>query len=203
MPSERREPPGHRDSGVVAVETGLVSMFLVLLLFGVIDASFFFKDWLTISSAARAGARMGASEPRVGNVGNTRLFADDSADQVTNAVSGLPASSLAAIEVWVYDASGTTGLPSVSGVLPSGSNCSSSCVKYTWPGGATKLTYLSGSWAYTSQNACNGDTGRDTLGVFVKYPHASPLGFFFKNANMSESTAIFLEPIPSSQVCKP
>lgn len=202
MPSKRRDPPGRRDSGVVAVETGLVSMFLVLLLFGIIDASFFFKDWLTISSAARAGARMGASEPRVGNVGNTRLFADDSADQVTNAVSGLAASSLASINVWVYKADGTTGLPT-SGLTSGIPSCTSNCVKYTWPGGATKLTYLSGSWAYTSQNACNGDAARDTLGVWVKYSHASPLGSTVWNRDMSESTVIFLEPIPSSQVCKP
>ena len=195
MPSERREPKGRRDSGVVAVETGLVSMFLITLLFGVVDASFFFKDWLTVSSAARAGARMGASQPRIPE------FAQDSADQVSNAITGLDSLSKASIEVWVFDANATTGLPSVSGVLPSGTNCSSSCMKYTWPGGATKLTYLSGTWPSTSQNACNGNAGRDTLGVYVKYPHTSPAGFFFKNATMSESTMMFLEPIPSSSVC--
>ena len=45
MLSERRRSTDHRDSGVVAVETAIVSMFLVTLLFGIVESSFLFKDW--------------------------------------------------------------------------------------------------------------------------------------------------------------
>ena len=53
-----------------------------------------------------------------------------------------------------------------------------------------------------SQNACAGDPNRDALGVYVKYKHTSPLGFFFNNATVSESTVMWIEPTIST-ICKP
>lgn len=188
MPSERLQLTGHRDSGAVAVETALVSMLLLTLLFGIVDTSFLLKDWLTVSAAARAGARMGASQPRMTN------FASDSAAQVTNAISGLDPANLE--QVWVYKATFATGLPD-SGSF---AGCTT-CVKYTWDSGLKKLVWLSGSWAPTSQNACAGDVNRHVLGVYVKYRHSAPLGFFFNNATVSESTVMWLEP-SFALVCK-
>src|SRR5665647_2453433 len=118
MRSERRQLTGSRDSGVVAVETAIVSMFLIVLLFGIVESAFLLKDWITVSAAARAGARMGASQPRMPN------FAADSAAQVTNAIAGLNPANIQ--EVWVYKATYATGMPD------SGSFASCSvCVKYT------------------------------------------------------------------------
>jgi Flp pilus assembly protein TadG len=189
MPWQRWEPTGRRDSGAVAVETAAVSMFLVILLFGIVESSFLFKDWLSVSAAARAGARMGASEPR------TSSFAQDSADQVTASLSDLNPANLQ--EVWVYRTTGTTGLPD------SGSFAScTTCVKFTWNATTGSLMRSSDNWPSTSQNACAGDATRDSLGVYVKYRHTSPLGFFFNNATISESTVMWVEPT-SSAICKP
>ena len=188
MPSARRHNTGHRDSGAIAVETALVSMLLVTLLFGIVDTSFLLKDWLTVSAAARAGTRMGASQPRQPN------FADDSAVQVTNAIAGLDPANLQ--EVWVYRATYATGLPA------SGSTCSSDCVKYTWNSGLKKLQESSNTWPHLNQNACPGDVNRHVLGVYVKYRHSAPLGFFFNNAIVSESTVMWIEP-SFALVCKP
>jgi Flp pilus assembly protein TadG len=185
---------GHRDSGAVAVETAVVSMFLIILLFGIVETSFLFKDWLSVSAAARAGARMGASQPRVVN------FAQASADQVTNALSDLNPASLQTITVWVYKTTGTTGSP------PATCNSSSSCVPFTWNG--TQLTTSSlGNWLNTSQDACAGDVTtapnlRDSLGVYVKYKHTSPLGFFFNNSTISQSTVMWIEPWTTDVHCK-
>ena len=186
---ERRSPMGDRDSGAVAVETALVSMLLLTLLFGIVDSSFLLKDWLTVSAAARAGARMGSSEPR------WTTFAQDSADQVTNAITGLNQANLQ--QVWVYKAAYATGLPL------SGASCATNCVKYKWDSTAKKLVLLSGSWPYLSQNACPGPVEvRDVLGVYVKYTHSAPLGFFFNGATVSESTVMWLEPSFATD-CKP
>jgi len=197
MPSERREPTGHRDSGAVAVETALVSMLLIILLFGIIESSFLFKDWISVSAAARAGARMGASQPR------SPSFAQDTANQVTNAISDLTPANIQ--EVWVYKAAVTTN-PATSTNRPIGfsdfSNCTA-CVKFTWNAGTHSLTQSFGNWLSTSQNACSGDPARDSLGVYVKYRHSSPLGFFFNNATVSESTVMWIEPITNTSVCKP
>jgi Flp pilus assembly protein TadG len=188
MRRESRQATARRDGGAVAVETAMVSLFLVVLLFGIIESVFLLKDWLTVSAAARAGARMGASQPRMAN------FASDSADQVTNAISGLNPANLQ--EVWVYKATATTGLPD------SGSFAScTACVKYTWNG--AKLAQSSNNWSPASQNACAGDSSRDSLGVYVKYRHSAPLGFFFDNAIVAESTVMWLEPLSISTICKP
>ena len=178
MRAERRKPTRHRDSGAVAVEAGMVSLLLVTLLFGIVDASFLFKDWLAVSAAGRAGARMGASQPRV------EAFAQNSADQVTNALIGLAPANIQ--QVWVYK---TTS----AGALPTTCDAFSKCVPFTWDG--TKLTtLLKANWDSQLQNACEGDPLRDSLGVFVKYKHTSPMGFFFRNTTVSESTVMFLEP---------
>lgn len=190
MRSGSRQPTGYRDSGVVAVETAIVSMFLITLLFGIVESTFLLKDWITVSAAARAGARMGASQPRLTN------FAQASADQVTNAIAGLNPANLQ--EVWVYKATYATGMPD------SGSFASCSvCVKYTWDGVLKKLQESSNNWPPASQNACAGDPNRGALGVYVKYRHTSPLGAFFNNATVSESTVMWIEPLSISTICKP
>ena len=191
MPSERRRPRGDRDSGAVAVETALVSLVLMTLLFGIVDTSFLLKDWLTVSAAARAGARMGASEPRVAT------FAQDSADQVTNAISDL--NPVNPLEVWVYKAIYATGMPTTTGF----SSCpTTTCMRYVWDTAAKKFNPPLGNWAWDSQNACPASASRDALGVYVKYTHSAPLGFFFNNATVSESTVMWIEP-SFALICKP
>jgi Flp pilus assembly protein TadG len=187
MPSVRRRALGDRDSGAVAVETALVSTLLLVLIFGIVETSFLFKDWLTVSAAARAGARMGSSEPRVAT------FAQDSVDQVTNAIAGLTPGNIQ--KVWVYRTTGVTGSP------PASCDSGSKCVPFT-RSGSTFTTSSSGNWAASTQNACAGDDTRDAIGVYVEYKHAG-MGFFFKNAIVRESTVMWIEPISTSLICKP
>ena len=185
----------YRDSGTVAVETAVVSMLLIILLFGIAESSFLFKDGLSVSAAARAGARMGASQPRVPN------FAQAAADQVTNSLSDLDPANLQA--VWVYR---TTSTGAFAGLPDSGSFAScTTCVKFTWNAAASPpaLQQSYGNWLNTSQNACAGDPARDSLGVYVKYRHTSPLGFFFNNAIISESTVMWVEPMATYTTCHP
>jgi hypothetical protein len=201
MPSQRWKSGGHRDSGVVAVETAAVSMFLILLLMGIAEASFFLKDWVTVSAASRAGARMGSSQSKIPGFGTS------TADQVTNSISGIPPQSLVGLEMWVYDASSTTGLPTASGVVPSANNCTTRCLKYTWSVASSKLVPAStpGTWSSvgsTNQNACIGDPLRTSLGVYVKFAHFSPLGFFFQNLTVADSTMMWLEPYTPTSGCK-
>jgi Flp pilus assembly protein TadG len=189
MPSQLWKLKGRRDSGAVAVETAVVSTFLVILLFGICESSFLFKDWLSVSSAARAGARMGASEP----LGST--FAQDAANQVTDSLSDLNPANLQA--VWVYRTTAATGLPD------SGSFAScTTCVQFTWNSATSSLTPSYSNWPSTSQDACAGDAARDSLGVYIKYRHTSPLGFFFNNMSINASTVMWIEPT-TALICKP
>ena len=190
MPLERLRSTGRRDSGAVAVETAIVSLFLIVLLFGIVETAFLLKDWLTVSAAARAGARMGASEPRGSS------FAQDSADQVTNAVAGLDPAKLQ--EVWVYKATSARANPRTSFASESPQQLRAVHLERD---AARKQSRL-GNWARTRQNACAGDPNRHVLGVYVKYQHTSPLGFFFNNATVSESTVMWIEP-SFALICKP
>jgi TadE-like protein len=194
MRSKTRAPTGNRDSGAVAVETAGVSMLLIILLFGIIDSSFLFKDWISVSAAARAGVRMGTSQPR------SPSFAQDSANQVTNALSDLTAANIQ--EVWVYKATHVNDVPPANFTDRGSFADCTVCVKFTWDAGTKSLKPLSDNWPYTSQNACAGDSARDSLGVYVKYKHSSPVGFFFNNATVSEATVMWIEPT-SAAICKP
>lgn len=56
-----------RDEGATLVEFAIVAPLFFLILFGVMDYSLGFKDWLSINHAAREGARVGvaaANDPR-------------------------------------------------------------------------------------------------------------------------------------------
>jgi Flp pilus assembly protein TadG len=192
MPSHRWESKGHRDSGVVAVETAIVSMLLFILLVGVIESSLLFKDYLVVAAATRAGARMGASQPRISSGLDPAYFAQLAANQVTNATAGLLPANLQ--QVWVYKASAATGLPD------SGSFAScTTCVKFTWSAGALTPSYS--NWPASSQDACSGDINRDSLGVYVQYKHPSPLGFFFNGLILNQSTVMLVEPT-TAPICK-
>jgi len=190
MPSTRRGSRGQRDSGAVAIETAFISVVLTTLLFGIVESSFLFRDGLAVSAAARAGARMGASQPRMAN------FAQLSADQVTNAVADLTPASIEA--VWVFKTTGASGLPD------SGSFAScTTCVKFTWNPALKKLTTTStAGWPAASQNACAGDPNRDALGVYVRYRHKSPLGLLFNGTIIKESTVMWIEPTAET-ICRP
>ena len=194
MPSKRWESKGHGDSGVVAVETALVSMLLLVLLFGVVESSFLFKDYLTVAAATRAGARMGASQPRIASVSGSPDFAQLAANQVTNAITGLIPANLK--QVWVYKASAATGLPDSGSFASCGV-----CDKFTWNVATQSLLDTSSGWPALSQNACSGDLNRDSLGVYIKYRHSSPTGFFFNGAILNQSTVMWVEPT-TAPICK-
>ncbi len=184
-----RLPRLPRERGAVAVETALVSVLLVSILYGIVETSFLFRDGLVVSSASRAGARMAASLPR------DTTFATNGRDQVQDALSGMQMARVT--DVWIYKADATTGLP------PSGNftTCNNSCIRYT--GNATGLVAAgtnTGTWTASQQNACSGS--QDSVGVYVKYSYPSRVGLFNGKA-LSERTVMRLEPYIGGSACKP
>lgn len=182
----RRRWRGER--GAVAVETALVAMLLITMIYGVVETSFLYRDGLVVSSASRAGARTGSSLPR------DPAFAIAAANQVETAMGRADLSRVTA--VWVFKANPATGLPDSGNFT----TCTT-CVKFI--GSAVGLV-PNGSplgWSFDSQNACTGTV--DTLGVYVQYSYPSRLGFFFKNHTLTESTVMRLEPYDRTGPCKP
>lgn len=182
-----RSPRQQRERGAVAVETALVSLLLVTILYGIVETSFLFRDGLVVSSASRAGARMAASLPR-----NT-TFAGMAKDQVKDAMSGMNMAKVT--DVWIYRANLTTGMPPSGGFT----TCSGNCIRYVWNG--TDLAVASsntGSWTASQQNACQGS--QDAVGVYVKYSYPSRVGLF-NGKTISEQTVMRLEPYIGGSTC--
>ena len=172
---------GRGERGAVAVETALVSVVLITMFYGVVEASFLFRDSIAISAASRAGARQGASQPRVNG------FRDSTRDQVQDALRAVDISRVT--KVWIFKAR-SDGTPQ-SGSF---SSCTTSCIRYT--GSATGLQLVADNWSYSSQNACLGATGPpDDFGVYVEYTYRPRLGLFFNGLMLKQNTVMRLEPV--------
>jgi hypothetical protein len=166
----------HRDGsdqrGAALVEAAIITPLLLLLIFGVIEFGFLFKDSLTLANATRSGARVGSSSAN-----------DPLADyNILKAIE--PSQSFADVQVIVvYKADGPDGT-----VPP---NClttgvSGLCNHYTAAdlsisqGAFLSPGYLpSQDWPASSRQ-CDPSTpsGPDYIGVYVDALHKSTVGFF-------------------------
>jgi hypothetical protein len=166
----RRRRSGER--GAALVEAAIITPLLLLLIFGVIEFGFLFKDALTLANATRSGARVGSSSAN-----------DPLADyNILKAIE--PSKSFAKInDIVVYKADGPDGT-----VPP---NCINSgvaglCNHYT----AADLSidqasflspgfFQSQDWP-SSARQCSPTSpgGPDYLGVWVNAQHNSTVGFF-------------------------
>lgn len=174
----------HRDRGAVAVEAAIVAPILLLLVIGIVEFGYAYKDQLTITSAVRSGARIASSMPR--NTG----FAQAAANAVAAESSNIDMADVEALWVYKADASGHPGSST------SFAACTSNCIQFAWNGSAFVQT--AGSWPATSQNACVGT--EDSLGVYLKFKHVGLTTTIFNSLGLNSYTVMRLEPIPAMTV---
>ena len=179
----------------MAVEAALVTPLVMLLIFGIIESAFLFKDVLAASSAVRAGVRLASAQPR------TTTYAETAANEVAQRVGALGLGTIEAL--WVYKAAAGSDKP--FGRADFG-DCST-CVKFTWSD-ATRtfepVSPLSG-WPAAAQNACPRSLGGppDRIGVLLRIRHEPMTGMVFKTITITETSVLGLEPISSQAGCKP
>jgi Flp pilus assembly protein TadG len=179
------------DRGAVAVEAALVTPLLMLMLFGIVELSLLLKDDLSVSAAARAGARTGSALPRFDD--GTTDFAQEAADQVAQSAGAL---DLSAVSLTIY-AADSAGDPKSGG---SPADCTQDCVHFTYDTGTSAFVRTSGSWPASSIDACPGDPGQDAIGVYVSYPHKLPaLG---GTVTLTDRSVMAFEPVAPTQGCK-
>lgn len=181
----RDERRSRGERGAALVEAAIVFVPLCIILFGIIEYGFIFKDSLTLSSATRAGARTASAEPR-----ETSFF-DDTVSAVARAASA--AKFKTGDRLFIYSAN-SSGLPA-SG---SDTSCTTSCIGYVWNGSGFTQSGGSG-WPISTQNACLGDPAMSSVGVILELHHDAITGFF-KNMVLRERTVMRLEPL--EQNCK-
>src|SRR3954469_9850579 len=91
--------------GAALVEAAIVLPVLVTITLGVIEIGFIFKDSLTISSAVRSGARIGAVD------GATGLADYDILSAVKSGSGAVSSSAIVAVSIYKYDSSVPGGMP--------------------------------------------------------------------------------------------
>jgi len=182
---------GRGDGGAVAVEAALVTPVLMLMLFGIVELSLLLKDDLSVSAAARAGARTGAALPRFDD--GTTDFAQQAANQVARSAGAL---NLSAVSLTIYEAD-PAGNPQAGGTP---ADCTSSCVHFSYDTGASAFVRVGGSWPAASIDACPGDPGQDAIGVYVSYPHQ--LTVLGGTVTLADRAVMAFEPVPPTQGCK-
>jgi hypothetical protein len=212
----RRRPEPGDDRGAAAVEFALVSLLLITLFLGIIEFSLILRDKVAVTSAVRAGGRIASAEPRLAPYGSatyqarstgtptnvTGMVVDAVFAVATNA-TGIPKTSIS--EVWVYRAN-ANGFPQ-SGSFAS---CTTDCIRYKYNasfqwqdpnnGNATVFggfQWQSGSWDYTTINACAGE--QQSVGVYLKVDHPYLFGRFGSGSiAINDASTFRFEPVPSN-----
>ncbi|GIL35530.1 pilus assembly protein [Phycicoccus jejuensis] len=182
----RRRPRGER--GAVAVEAALVTPMFILLVVGIIEFGMFFKDYLSVADAVRAGVRTASAEPRIST------YAQDAADSV--AAEGTAFNRGQVQELWVYKANTANQYPAGTSSFAGG--CTT-CVKFRWNGTRFAPTYS--NWAAINQKACSYNPP-DRIGVYLKTRHNAFTKFVFSSITIEESAVLRFEPMPQTQGCE-
>jgi Flp pilus assembly protein TadG len=124
LPDKRRK--GSRQRGQSLVEFALVIPLFLVLVFGIIDFGLGLKSWITITNAAREGARFAAITCSTatnddGVIATTEEAAADLSDDVTVTVTNCPGDATESVTVAVeYDYELITPLGGMLSVLGGG-----------------------------------------------------------------------------------
>ena len=159
-----------RERGATLVEASITLPIVLLLIIGIAEFSFLFKDWLTVGHSAREGARVAATlaDDRFSNI----AVLDEVADTL-----GIVGLNDAGVQVRIYDAVGGTSdtytyLPNSIFCYATGDCCEwSPCPdpRYTIAEGYTSDHYTVPAWAPSGRDISAPVT--DRAGVEVQYTH--------------------------------
>ncbi len=174
------------DKGASLVEASILLPMLILLVVGLSEIGFLVIDYLTVTNAAREGARTGAAaadyvDPLSG------IDADDLIlESVEEAACNLKFGELTEVSIYLTDGNGDPVFGSVNVYEPSGSlACGNS---------ANALSCVNGCpWAPASRD--REPPGFDVLGVEVVFEHGDVTGFFpFPTITWGDTAIMQIEP---------
>ncbi len=177
------------ERGVAMVEAAIVTPLLLMLLFGIIEFGFMFKDTLTLANSSRAGSRMASA-----------AAVDPLADYfVLQAIKGASGTFTAVQQVIVFKAtSPTSAVPgscltgAVAGLCNVYNQTDLSISQATFQGaGYTKDDFWAAPTRVTSIRAVGGP---DYLGVYVKAQHDSVFQIIVPSRTLTDTTIMRLEP---------
>lgn len=197
----RTRARGHDERGAVLVEVVIILPVLLIIALGVFDVGLGWRASLTISSAARSGARVASN-----------LGIDAGADRqalasVAAALGSIPSEQIDLVVI--YKADGNAGeVPAgclTSVARTAGGSAAHNCNVYT----ATDLAAAATSSAYTTNcstsrhrfwcppnraNEQGSTAGPDFLGVYVRVNHATQTKMFGSTMVIDDQAVMRIEP---------
>ena len=191
---------GQRDRGALAIEAALIVPLLVLLVFGVIEWSLVLRDQVEITSVARAGARTTSQLAPLQNpyVPPAEPISITTAKAIQSAASGLPYDAIDYILVYRANDLGYPGRNG-STVLDCDAT-ESTCDKLIWfpdasdPDGGRFVRDPGVLWNAALIDACLGEAGHQSVGVYIKARHEMITGIFPSPVALSARTVMKFEP---------
>lgn len=188
-PSRRRN-----ERGSVLLEFALCAIFMITLIFGIIEFGLGWQDRLTVQTASRAGVRVGSNL-------TTNSQADYNILQtVRSAINDVGLSNVDAVVI--YKSTTADGLVPAACVAPTVKSVALTCNAYS---GAQLQTMTSAdfgcgvgdldlSWCPTTRQNLQA-VGPDYLGVWIRMTHHNITGMFGTNYKITDSSVMRLEPL--------
>lgn len=174
-----------RDGGATLVEVGIVLPMLILLAVGLAEVGFLVIDYVTVTNAARSGARTGATAAKDVDA-DTEIL-----EVVEEDICNLQFSDFNTVTVWIY-------LPDTYGEMPDPPG--SLVNEYTNSG---SLACGTAGHGFSCSNGCPWtSTGRDNIlptldevGVRIEYTHSTITGLMpWLDLTLDEIAVMQLEP---------
>ena len=175
--------PG-RERGAVAIEAAFVLPIMVMLGIGILTFGQAYSDASITSGSTRTGARLASA------IYAPATDKDAAAASILAAIQSDLANlrSATPVEVWVYKADPTTGLPPSGGFT----TCSGACMRWRWDTATSAFLARQGSW--TQPNGCGQQT--DYVGVWIKANLNLNTAFFgSRTITVTQRTTMRIEPI--------
>ena len=173
------------EKGATIVEAAIVYPLLFIAIFAIVEFGFAFKDWLSVSHAAREGARAGAT---YGNDPSAdMLILQDVEETLATAAIGTGTSvrifdPVGGATSDVYDYTPGTGCTDIPG-----------CCDWTpCPDPFRPSSYVAPWWDPTSRDVSAPFT--DRIGVEVQFSHNWITNFFFSSTDFTTATDFQIEP---------
>lgn len=169
-----------RDRGASLVEVGIILPVLILLAIGLSEIGFLVVDYLTVTNAAREGARTGAAAADFPTADDLILEA------VEEASCNLRFGDLQMVRIFNADGTGHPITGAINEYSPSGGlNCDAPGHSITCDNGCP--------WVAAGRDRV--PPGLDVLGVEVTFSHTSVTGIFpFPTVDWDETAVMQIEP---------
>ncbi|NOY56664.1 MAG: pilus assembly protein [Actinobacteria bacterium] len=176
------------ERGVSLIETALVLPMLLILALGVAEFGFAFIDWLSISNAARTGARIGSA------AGTTATADTIVLNAVEQAVADIHSSTIQAVWIYKADSNGDPADATLGCAVGSEGLCSTSNVYIPKAGGGWMCMAVNGC-PWTPALRDNRLPGLDELGVRIIFDHTWLTNFMpLPGGPWSDDSVFQLEP---------